>query len=735
MNGKDIFLGLKYVGEDLIEEAEYGSFSSGAVKEERKQKRLFRRPLLVAALIAVMLLLVGCAVVYVLTMQEIKLGDMTVTHDVYEYDPDSGEASDYIGQETQTLQVLTLAGLSGTPASRAAREWYTFCESYDPDRAIQKSVWGNYPAFPEEYAGYGLYTQEMKDKLDEILDNYHLKLRGNPVTFQTSKLLFRALGMENVLNPGSSARMKINHASYFDNGNLDLRFDITIPAMGSIDSRTTTGYLYYRSKKCLIPDTAILTDVKWEEWNYTTASGDDVLIVRSSESSVAWIFCDMPNHTASLMLYNIRRMYQETENGAPVAKFEMLTKQQLEQCADAVNFSIEPALIDGWENLPDNAVPAGHEINGFRIAPVSAFTDGYGYRIILQITAPEGISLTDPEDHTACVHAGAGVYGYCMEDGDGKWNTCHYILSESIPKSERPDDGSYPFPEGNVIPVYWEDLYFSRYDFEKNESIETLLTEGSWKFNISLDTADTREIELLTHPVTVKGCTGWRLDGTDVFENVEITSLKLRPLSVEVTSSNQSADVFCYTGQFSYIVMKDGTWVEFTNYSLDQRIDPDQVAYVQLADKTIIPMPGVKEETVALISEMVQAEWDAAYVAAPVFEDGIELLTQPITMQHLAGYATDNTGDKDPLYESIHVTSIILHPDGLAIMGPPAFDSSDSQATMVLKDGSRILLTGMGGSPYCDEPMSQLKAEAAIDLSQADYLQLPDGTKLTVPES
>ena len=81
--------------------------------------------------------------VYVLSLKEIKLGDQTATRDIYEYDADSGEAVAYVGQETYTQQVLTLAGMSGTPASKAAQEWYAFLESYDPDREIQKSVWGN----------------------------------------------------------------------------------------------------------------------------------------------------------------------------------------------------------------------------------------------------------------------------------------------------------------------------------------------------------------------------------------------------------------------------------------------------------------------------------------------------------------------------------------------------------------------------------------------------------------
>ena len=113
-----------------------------------------------------------------------------------------------------------------------------------------------------------------------------------------------------------------------------------------------------------------------------------------------------------------------------------------------------------------------------------------------------------------------------------------------------------------------------------------------------------------------------------------------------------------------------------------------------------------------------------------MFTDGIELLTEPITMKSLGGYVIDPSGYMEPLYEYLTMTSIILHPDGLAILGPAAFDSPDNQATVVMKDGSEILLTGMGESPYCDEPMSQLKAESIIDLSQVDHVLLPDGTKL-----
>ena len=110
-------------------------------------------------------------------------------------------------------------------------------------------------------------------------------------------------------------------------------------------------------------------------------------------------------------------------------------------------------------------------------------------------------------------------------------------------------------------------------------------------------------------------------------------------------------------------------------------------------------MPGMDDETIMVISEMDQSERDVANVVVPEFEDGIELLTEPITMKSLAGYVTDQTGDIEPLYEHLNITSIIMHPRGLAIMGPVAFDTAYNQAIVVLKDGMEILLTGMGGSP------------------------------------
>lgn len=731
MNGKDIFLGLQYIGEDLIEKAEYGEIPTIAEKEVKRLTT--RKPLLIAAIVAILLLLVGCAVVYLLSLQEIKLGEEQVTYDVYNYDPQTGEAVSYAGTKTETQQVLTLAGLSGTPAFQAAQEWFAFRQSYDPDRKIQKSMWGNEPEFPEEYYSYGLYTQEMKDKLDEILTKYDLKLRGKKIEFQTSKLLFQALGVESVLNPDSEAEMEVTYANYYESSSLDVYFEMRLPSEDGAEPERTYCYLLYRPKDCFIADTVNLPEVQWEEWNYVTTSGDKVLIMRSDDYGYAWIFSDMGSYTACLRLDITRRSYEKTENGTQELKIERMSKAQVERAADAVNFSLEPKLVDGWETLSDGAVPAGQEINGYRIEAVSAFTDGYNYRIVLRVSAPEGVVLMDQGGYTGRIEPGDGAAGYCEEDGDGKLNTCHYVLSGYTASYEIPTDGSLPYPEGTVIPVYWENLYYHSYDAETYESTDTLLTEGTWSFDVPLNDADTREIELLTQPITAKACTGWRMDGTDVLEEFEITSLKLRSLGIYLTCENQSADFFAFTGQSSYIVMKDGTNIEFRSSNFTQPIDLDQVAYVQLADKTIIPMPGVDEETVKMISEAMPTEPPEPEI--PVFEDGIELVTEPVTLKNLAGYVTDATGGMEPMYEYFTLTSFVLHPEGAVALDSRALERPETEIQVVMQDGSQILLTNSGCGRNNGVAFSTFTAETSIDLSKTDYVLLPDGTKLTIPSS
>ena len=79
MKGKDILFGLTDVGNDLIEKAEYGQFPSDTKSSGEKESHgiiRIRRPLSVAAIIALMVLLMGCAVL-LLHLEDLRIGEET----------------------------------------------------------------------------------------------------------------------------------------------------------------------------------------------------------------------------------------------------------------------------------------------------------------------------------------------------------------------------------------------------------------------------------------------------------------------------------------------------------------------------------------------------------------------------------------------------------------------------------------------------------------------------------
>ena len=616
MNGKDIFLGLKYVGDDLIEKAEYGEIPTKAEKTEKKTntRKLTRRPFLVAAIIAMMLLLVGCAIVYVLSMKEIHIGQQQTYQDVFEYDPDTGEAIAYIGQETVTEEVLTLAGIQGSRNYLAAQEWFTFKQEYDPNHSIimQLQSEGRVPEFPAEYAAYNIYTQEMRDKLDEIVKKYDLKLIGQTVPFRTEELVCKALGLEDIIVPGSDATMELDYAGYQECGNLNMDFRVTIPGDAKYADQKTSCHVYYMHKDAFTEDVIALGEMEsWEEWNYTTASGEEVLIFRSPEDWRGYIFCDMPNYTVTLRYTFIHELYGNDADGNMYVDREIMTDQQIERLADTIDFSIEPQLIDDWENLIDQTADSGEVVNGFSIELKSVYSDGNNARITLGITAPEGVNLQEYDGYPISLQPSnrwgffeqttegssnvSGGYG-SQDDGDGKANTQNVVLNYSA-GTEQMRDGERPFADGKVWNIYWQDIYGSYLNEQTNEGEKVLLAEGTWSIDLTFENVTVEELELISEPIPAQVAYGWDLQGNDVYQETMITSVILRPMSASIICDLEHAapDFLTVGDRCVYVVMKDGSRVAFysdsagsgiQNLQTESTIDLSQVVSVVMPDGT-----------------------------------------------------------------------------------------------------------------------------------------------------
>lgn len=612
MNGEDLFRGLSFVNAKYIDEAE-------TVTQLQGEKKILslRRPFLIAAIIAMLLMLVGCAIVYVLSMKEIHIGQQQTYQNVFEYDPDTGEAIAYVGQETVTEEVLTLAGIQGSRNYQAAQEWFAFKQEYDPDHSIIIELQSAdlVPEFPAEYAAYNIYTQEMKDKLDEIVEKYDLKLIGQTVPFRTEELVCKALGLENILVPGSNAVMELDYAGYQECGNLNMDFGVVLPD----DGLKTQCHIFYMHKDAFTEDVISLGEMEtWEEWNYTTASGAEVLIFRSPEDWRGYIFCDMPNYTVTLRYTFIHEQYGNDADGNMYVDREIMTDQQIERLADTIDFSIEPRLIDGWEELTDRTSGSGEVINGYSIELKSVYSDGNNARITLGITAPEGVDLQEHDGYPISLQPGnrwgffeqitegssnvSGGYGP-EDDGDGKANTRNIVLDYSA-GTEQMRDGEKPFADGKVWNIYWQDIYGNYLNEETDAAENYRIAEGTWSIDVVFEAVVTEELELISEPAPAKVSYGWDLQGNDVYQDTMITSVILRPMSASILCDLEhvAPDFLTVGDRCVYVVMKDGSRVAFygdsggsgiQNLQTDTPVDLEQVSYLLLPDGTKLMAPTV----------------------------------------------------------------------------------------------------------------------------------------------
>lgn len=616
MSGKDMLTGLSYIDRKFIEESE----AEPCACVKRAESRLIpRKQLIVAAIIAIMLLLAGCAVVYMLSIKDLNIGQQQTLQDVFSYDPESGQAVAYLGQEPVTEEVLTLAGIKGSRNYMAAQEWFEFKQAYDPDLAIfhklQKD--GLIPEFPAEYESYYLYSQEMKDKLDEIAEKYDLNLIGKTIAFKTEELVCQALGLEDIVVPGSEAVVELDYAGYQECGNLNLDFQISIPVDGDDNGQKTRCHIYYIRKDAFTEDVISLREIEtWKEWTYTTASGTDVLIFRSPSDWCGYIFCDMPNYTVTLRYEWIDEQYSYDAAGNMTIGKEVMTDQEIERLADAIDFSMEPSLVDGWETLTDFAADSGQTIDGYSIELKSVKSDGSNAVITLGITAPENVNLLEHDGYpislkhrnrwgffepvTECSGNVSG--GYRVEDdGDGKSCTQNVILRYSA-SSEQIRSGELPFASGRVWNIFWQDIYASYLDEETNEPEEYLLVNGSWSFDVVFEDVIIEELEMISAPVAAKAAIGWDMEGNDVYQDTMITSFILRPMSASIICDLEDAapDFLTVGDGCVYVIMKDGSRIPMygdhassgvQNLRAESTIERNQVACVRLPDGTELPVP------------------------------------------------------------------------------------------------------------------------------------------------
>ena len=220
----------------------------------------------------------------------------------------------------EDMDFISLQGYADSPEKRAMEEWMRFLNGYDLDDAELAKV-GNAPTgLDARYDAYFVYTQEMADALDAIAVKYGLTLHTG-FTDSSTEELKDLYGDFLGTNRGWCYR--------YDDGTFQFDGENELEGYGHVD------YQFRRAMKGVFDEVGLnVGDADaYENWNYTTASGETVLLALGTEKAL--IFADLPS---SFVAVNV--LAGTETDPADVFSSGPLSAADLEALADSFDFSI-----------------------------------------------------------------------------------------------------------------------------------------------------------------------------------------------------------------------------------------------------------------------------------------------------------------------------------------------------------------------------------------------------------
>ena len=256
-------------------------------KETNMKRTNLRKTWLIAAVIGLMVFLMGCAVV-LFTLQDMKIGEYTYTQSRY-----IDENGEKIPEKEITKDVISLQGIKGSLSQQAAQEWHEFEQSYDTDYTLLNEADKNPIEVSRDYDAYFVYTQEMVDKVDEIAAKYGLELAGpiaGTMDYETD-IFFDSLGLINLHREEAAIEVEYSSGYFYACGNFKSNFYITLTDEEAAWEHEILAEMRYCGKGYLDTVFAHISGVEnYEQWTYKLSDGREVLIVTGDDHAI--ILCD-----------------------------------------------------------------------------------------------------------------------------------------------------------------------------------------------------------------------------------------------------------------------------------------------------------------------------------------------------------------------------------------------------------------------------------------------------------
>lgn len=318
------------------------------------------RIFLIAAVIALALLLMGCAVAYVLSLQELKIAEEP---GVQFFDA-KGE---WVGPTEVTQEIISIRGYPGSPNQLATQEWYEFEQTYDPDHTLMPD--DNINGIPDAYYyPYNCYTWEMVDKVDEILDEYGLKLLSKDIVVQRWQIpvMFDALGIDGVCNEEKAAKINDGSGSFYPEGNFKYEFLFHLPMSdGKLLPEIPTA-VFYTKKDYFDPDYQGIETEHFEQWTYTTSEGVEILIAMSHWGG--YLFAETNDAFITVSLHMAAAFKEQETVG--------WNRQCMEQAAEVIDFSMNPHAPN-MAGIEEKLAQAEQEYEDSKTALLEKRKEGY----------------------------------------------------------------------------------------------------------------------------------------------------------------------------------------------------------------------------------------------------------------------------------------------------------------------------------------------------------------------